>query len=148
MDIADQIKKLEDLRSHGALSDEEFAKAKAKLLGSQTGPEIPDRTWIMLLHLSQLLGFVVPLCGFIVPFLIWQFKKSDIPDMDKHGKEVANWIISSLIYAMVSAVLIFVLIGYPMLLAVIALDIAFPIYAALKAKEGVFWKYPFTIRFI
>lgn len=33
IDVADQLRKLADLREQGTLSDEEFAAQKAKLLG-------------------------------------------------------------------------------------------------------------------
>lgn len=36
MNIADEIQRLHDLHQSGALTDAEFAQAKAKLLGSQT----------------------------------------------------------------------------------------------------------------
>ncbi len=43
MNIADEIQRLHDLHQSGALTDAEFAQAKAKLLGSQTSGN-PDQT--------------------------------------------------------------------------------------------------------
>ena len=43
MNIADEIQRLHDLHQSGALTDAEFAQAKAKLLGTQT-PKEPDQT--------------------------------------------------------------------------------------------------------
>ena len=43
MNIADEIQRLHDLHQSGALTDAEFAQAKAKLLGAQTFNE-PEQT--------------------------------------------------------------------------------------------------------
>ena len=59
-----------------------------------------------------------------------------------------NWMISSLIYALVSTILIFFLIGIPMAIAVLVMSTIFPVIAAIKANEGQLWSYPLTIRFI
>jgi uncharacterized Tic20 family protein len=102
----------------------------------------------MFLHLSLLAGMLVPLAGFILPILIWQLKKEEMPALDPHGKVVVNWIISSLIYAAVCGILVFVLIGIPMLLALFVLGTIFPIIGGIKANDGVVWKYPLSIAFL
>ena len=53
-----------------------------------------------------------------------------------------------IIAALVSAVLVFVVIGIFLLVVVAILAIVFPIIAAVKANEGVNYRYPLTIRFI
>jgi uncharacterized Tic20 family protein len=106
------------------------------------------RTWSMLLHLAQLSGFVVPFGSIVVPIIIWQIKKAELPEIDAHGKVVVNWIISGIIYAVVSALLCIVVIGIPMLLALIVLHIVFPIIGGVKASNGELWKYPLSIAFL
>jgi uncharacterized Tic20 family protein len=103
--------------------------------------------WAMFLHLSQLLGYVVPLAGWVVPIVLWQVKKDEMPALDAHGKMVTNWILSSLIYFTVCVILIFVVIGIPMIIALAVLGIIFPIIGGIKASNGEVWKYPMTIRF-
>jgi uncharacterized Tic20 family protein len=105
------------------------------------------RQWALILHLSQFAGYVVPLAGWIAPIVIWQIKKTDIPGLDAHGKVVANWILSMLIYCSVSGVLMFLLIGFPLLIMFALLGIIFPIIGALKADNGILWKYPLSIPF-
>lgn len=108
-----------------------------------------DRELLLLLHLSQLLNLVSAVGGFIVPLLIWQLKKEDIQDMDTQGKAVINFQISLLIYAAISGVLIFVIIGIPLLIIIAIINLVFPIIYGLKAKDGVRnIKYPLTIQFI
>ena len=61
---------------------------------------------------------------------------------------VTNWMISCTIYAFVSFVLMFVLIGFLTGLAVLLMGIIFPIIGAVKANNGELWEYPLTIKFI
>jgi len=104
--------------------------------------------WGLFLHLSLLAGHVVPLAGWIAPILIWQLKKEEIPALDAHGKVAANWIISSLIYATVCVILIFVVVGIPLLIVLALLGVIFPIIGAIKAANGEVWQYPLSIRFL
>jgi uncharacterized Tic20 family protein len=103
--------------------------------------------WALFLHLSQLAGLIVPVAGWIVPILIWQIKKQEMPALDPHGKVVVNWILSALIYATVSIILIFFVIGIPILIVLMMLGIIFPIIGAIKAANGEIWQYPLSIRF-
>ena len=102
----------------------------------------------MFLHLSQLLNFVIPFGGVVAPVLIWQLKKDEIPALDAHGKMVTNWMISALIYGVVSGILCIVLIGFLGLAALAITGIVFPIIGAIKANNGEFWEYPLTIKFL
>ncbi|MEL6320541.1 MAG: DUF4870 domain-containing protein [Cyanobacteria bacterium J06626_14] len=103
------------------------------------------RQWAMFLHLSQLAGYIVPVAGLVVPIVIWQMKKEEMPELDVHGKVVANWIISLLIYGAVCLVLTFVLIGVFLFAVLGIIAIVFPIIGAIKANEGQVWKYPFSL---
>ena len=60
--------------------------------------EKETRNWAMFLHLSLLSGFLIPFAGLIAPIVIWQLKKEEMPEIDAHGKMVANFILSMLIY--------------------------------------------------
>ncbi|MFI3218542.1 MAG: DUF4870 domain-containing protein [Methylococcales bacterium] len=107
------------------------------------------RQWAMFLHLSQLAGFtVLPLLGLIVPIIIWQIKKEQYPSIDEHGKAVVNWIISELIYGAIGFMLLFVLIGFPILGILGILGLVFPIIGGIKANNGELWHYPMTINII
>lgn len=106
------------------------------------------RQWSMFLHLSVLTTYIVPLAGLVAPIVIWQMKKNDSPKLDMHGKIVVNWVLSMILYMIVSVVLSFVIIGLPMLLALVVLNIVFPIIGGIKANNGETWRYPLSIRFI
>ncbi|MGN6133504.1 MAG: DUF4870 domain-containing protein [Aureliella sp.] len=105
------------------------------------------RLWGMIMHLSQLANFLLPVAGFIIPIVIWQMKKNEYPELDAHGKIIANWLLSSLIYGFVSVLLVFVLVGIPLLLALGLAGIVFPIIGGIKANSGEIWKYPLCITF-
>jgi uncharacterized Tic20 family protein len=105
------------------------------------------RQWATFIHLSLLAGVLVPGAGFILPIVLWQVKKDELPGIDAHGKVVANWLVSALIYGIVSSLLMFVLIGFPLLGILALLTLAFPIIGGIKANEGVLWPYPLSIKF-
>jgi uncharacterized protein len=102
----------------------------------------------MLLHFSVFAGYIVPIAGLIAPVVIWQIKKNEYPELDEHGKAVVNFIISLVIYSLISAVLVIVLIGVPLLLALAAIGIIFPIIGGIKANNGELWRYPLTLNII
>ncbi len=102
----------------------------------------------LFLHLSQLMNFVLPPAGIIVPIVLWQVKKDEMPALDAHGKMITNWMISSLIYAAISFVLLFVLVGILGFIALAIMGLVFPIIGAIKANNGEFWEYPLTIKFL
>lgn len=106
------------------------------------------RQWAMFLHLSQLAGYILPLLGLVVPIIIWQSKKDQFPILDVHGKNVINWIISELIYGAICFVLVFVVIGIPLLGILGILAVVFPIIGGIRANNGEVWRYPLTIEII
>jgi uncharacterized protein len=155
MNVADELQKLQQLHQSGGISDEEYAKAKGNLLNppSPGGPATPasieqqTKQWAMFLHLSQLANFVAPLAGLIIPIVIWQIKKTDLPGIDQHGKIVINWIISAVLYWIGCFILMFLIVGIPLMLALAVIAIVFPIIGAVKANNGEAWKYPLSIPF-
>ena len=106
------------------------------------------KQWAMILHISFLAGFIVPIAGLVAPILIWQLKKNDFPELDAHGKTVVNWMLSALIYGFVFFLLSFIFIGIPLLIALGLLCIIFPIVGGIKANDGKLWKYPLSIEFL
>lgn len=116
---------------------------------SPMGLQTPEQKQMgMFLHLSQLIGLIIPFGGIIAPIVIWQMKKDEIPALDAHGKMIVNWVISMVIYAVVSFVLTFVLIGILGFIAIGIMSIVFPIIGGIKANEGILWDYPLTIKFL
>lgn len=168
MGISNEIERLTELHRRGSLSDEEFARAKAAILSappeavppSSPGADAPgreergngrereERQWAMFVHFSLLAGLLVPLAGYILPIVLWQTKKAEMPSIDAHGHVVVNWMITSVIYWAVGIALALLFIGIPLLIALGIVGIVFPILGGLKANEGVVWRYPMSISFL
>jgi len=165
MAIADELERLHRLHQSGALSVEEFRAAKASLIDRQetsagagqggdscrnAAPDIELRTrqWAMFLHFSFLAAFALPVVGLVAPILIWQLKKEELPAIDIHGKMVVNWILSLIIYAVISALLVFVIVGIPLLMTLGVVSFVFPIIAGIKANNGEIWNYPMSLVFL
>ncbi len=102
----------------------------------------------LFLHLSQFANLILFPIGIILPIVLWQTQKDKMPALDAHGKMVVNWLISSLIYFVVSLVLTIVLIGILGLVALGIMSVVFPIIGGIKANNGEFWEYPLTIKFL
>lgn len=107
-----------------------------------------ERQWAMYIHFSVLAGLVVPLAGFVLPIVLWQSKRHELPGVDAHGRAVTNWLISTLIYGVGATILVFVLVGIPLLIALAVLCLVFPIVGGLRAGEGTLWRYPLSIPFL
>src|SRR5213592_352493 len=107
------------------------------------------RTWCVLCHASALLGLFFHFLGHILgPLIVWLLKRGDSPEIDAYGKESLNFQISMLINDAVAAILCIVLIGIPILIGLWVLNTVLVIIASVKAGQGQFYRYPFTIRFI
>lgn len=159
MTIAEEIERLYQLKESGAITEDEYVEVKRHMLAgalpadeaATTPPaelERQTREWAMFLHLSQLLGMLVPLGGLVAPILIWQIKKEALPELDAHGKLVLNWVLSALIYFVVALLLTMILIGIPLLIALVVVSIVFPIIGGVKANNGELWPYPLSIGFL
>lgn len=101
----------------------------------------------MFIHFSLLAGLLLPGAGFIVPVVLWQIKKNELPGVDAHGKVVTNWLLSALLYGVACGILTLLLIGLPLLAVLGLLSLIFPIIGGIKANEGTVWSYPLSIRF-
>lgn len=108
-----------------------------------------EQNWAMFCHLSALAGLVMPFGNLVGPLIVWLIKRSEMPMVDAHGKEVLNFQMTVTIAAMVSMLLMFVLIGF-LLLAVVGIGaLVLTIRAAIKVSNGEFaYGYPWTIRFL
>lgn len=103
-----------------------------------------DRTFAMLTHLSCILF------GFIVPLVMWLINK-DKPErafLTDQAREALNFQITLLIGYIIGMVLTIILIGALISFAVWVVCVVFSIIAALKAKDGVAYRYPFGLRLI
>lgn len=150
----EDLKILDELREKGSITEEEYQREKNKILNESSASfntlkkplfGMMENTYIMLMHLTQFAGVIIPLAGFIVPILMWVANKDNNLNVDLHGKNILNFMISYAIYAAAATITI---IGIPVAVIVGIIYIIFVIMATVKANNGDYWKYPFTIQFI
>lgn len=130
-----------------------FAEVGKDLQGMAT-----EKNLAMFCHLSAIVGGVVlagagigiflPIGNILGPLFIWLWKKDTMSKVNDHGKEALNFQITvSIILGMCALTWILIL---PILVA-IATGIAaliLTIIATIKASNGEFYRYPFSLRLI
>jgi uncharacterized Tic20 family protein len=108
-----------------------------------------ELNWAMACHLAALSGFIIPFGNIIGPLIIWLIKKDTMPLVDQHGKESLNFQITVTIAAVISFILMFVLIGFVLMVIVGLGALVLTILAAVKVAGGqVDYKYPWALRLI
>ncbi len=107
-----------------------------------------EKTFLILMHISQFAGIVLPFGGFVLPLVMWLTNREKNSFIDEHGKNIINWLISATIYAIAGAILTLLLVGIVILIAVGILCVVYPIIGATKASKNEIWNYPLAIKFI
>ena len=111
-------------------------------------PSAEEKQWALFAHLSALAGFIIPFGSIIGPLIIWLIKKDTMPFVDDQGKEALNFQITAAIAFVACVALMIVLIGFLLIWVVAIADLVLIILAAIKANEGVAYRYPFTLRLV
>ena len=124
-------------------------------------PAVPgreERNWAMFAHLSALLGGLLTsgwagnIGFFIGPLIIWLMKRETMPFVN--DKEALNFAITVSIACFVLLLLtilsrgIGALLTIPLLMAIGIAALVFIIIAAIKANEGVAYRYPLAMRLV
>ena len=126
---------------------------------SAGGPPQEERQWAMFAHLSALAGGLLTSAiggwGFFLgPLVIWLMKKDSMPFVADQAKEALNFniTVSAVFLALLVLSLLTLGIGFlitlPIMLIVGIAALVLIIMAAIKANDGIAYRYPFTIRLI
>lgn len=117
-----------------------------------------DKNYSSITHLSGFAGWFFPFGNIIAPLIMWIIKKNDSTYIDAHGKAAVNFQLSLILYGFLLAILILPItiltLGLGLLAIIIAiipaviLKIVLIISASMKANNGEYYDYPFTIEFI
>ena len=119
-----------------------------------------ERKWAMFAHLSILVGgfLTTGWAGgvgyFIGPLVIWAMKKDTMPFVKDQAKEALNFAITVSIVCLVLLLLTIMSLGLGALLTIPAMviigfgSLILVIIAAMKANEGVTYRYPFAFRLV
>ena len=78
----------------------------------------------------------------------WLVYKDRSSYVEYHSKEALNFQLTVTIAMVASGILVLLLIGIFLLIGVLLLALVLSIVAAVKANNGEYYEYPFTIRFI
>lgn len=100
----------------------------------------PDTTMGALPHILGLLF------GFVGPLLVYVFSNEEYTK--QNAAEALNWSVSFFLYSILAFFSLFFFIGIPIILVLGALNVIFPIIAAIKASDGEIWSYPLSIDFM
>ncbi|HEY9598922.1 MAG TPA: DUF4870 domain-containing protein [Cyanophyceae cyanobacterium] len=118
----------------------------------------------------------IPFLNILGPLFVWLAKKNQYPLIDDHGKESLNFQISMTLYSIGAVVVFLLLLGVTCGISVTSsssandliwaiagvlgivcsffalivgiLQLVLVIFAAVKAKKGEFYHYPYTMRFL
>lgn len=102
-----------------------------------------DKTLGIVMHILCLVGF--PILG---PLIVWLIKKDNSPYLDAQGRELLNFQISYIIYALVSFVLCLIFIGFLLLFVIGIAMLVLTIVGIVSAAEGKVYRFPLTIRML
>jgi uncharacterized Tic20 family protein len=122
-------------------------------------PSAEEKQWAMFAHLSALLGGLVTgwVGGwgwFLGPLIIWLVKKDSMPFVNDQAKEALNFNITIAIIFVILTILGVATLGvgflliFPLMLVIGIAALVFIILAAIKANEGVAYRYPFALRLV
>ena len=137
MSIADELQKLQQLHESGAISDEELRRRRPGCSMGTSGAA-SSRCWAATPSSSRGVGDAAapvrvrhirprPLGWSPSQSLIWQIKKSDLPEIHCARQDRGQLDDQlALIYAIACVLLRFVLIGFPLLMVLGVLVIVFP----------------------
>ena len=105
-----------------------------------------ERLWASLAHLGGVVA------SFIAPLVIWFMKREESAFINDQAKEATNFqlsvaivVVACLVLTVVPLVGCFIWIGA---LGGWVVGIVFSVIGAIKANEGVTYRYPFTLRLI
>jgi uncharacterized Tic20 family protein len=122
-------------------------------------PSAEEKQWALFAHLSAILGAIVTghifgIGCFLGPLIIWLIKRDTMPFVADQGKEALNFNITLAIVGAALFLLILLTFGLGIFIAipagaVVALGwLVFVVMGAIKASEGVAYRYPITLRLV
>lgn len=102
----------------------------------------------MFCHLSAFAGYFFPFGGIVGPVICWITRKDESEWVNINGKASLNFQISMLLYTVLLIPLCFIIVGIPLLIALVVLEFVCIIVASIKSAKGELFKYPLSIPFI
>lgn len=109
-----------------------------------------QRKWLLLLHSSPFLGFVIPLSNILIPLFLWIHKREDNPVYDAHGRKIINFQISMSILYVLSFVALVTIEkwGFLFFITVIPFSMFVMLINIIKVTNSSKCYYPLAFPFI
>jgi uncharacterized Tic20 family protein len=111
-------------------------------------PTQDERTWGMVAHLAALAFFIFPFGNILGPLIVYLTRRDQSAFVAAHAREALNFNITMALGALVSCLLLLFFIGVIFAALIFVFWLAMTIVAALKANEGLPYRYPFTVRLV
>ncbi|MDQ3899379.1 MAG: DUF4870 domain-containing protein, partial [Actinomycetota bacterium] len=115
--------------------------------GGHVGASTEERNWAMAAHLGSLVAAWFAL-GLIAPLLVLLIQGDRSPYVRRHAVESLNFQINALLYTVVCFVLMFVLIGFALIVIYGIFYLVCVITATVRASNGADYRYPLTLRLV
>lgn len=112
--------------------------------------EAIQKKWLLLLHGTPLLGFVLPFCNVLFPLFLWIHKREDNPIYDRHGVQIVNFQITAMLLYLFAFVALLTIEkwGFILFVSVIPLSIIIVLANIIYAVKSFKCYYPLAIPFL
>ncbi len=112
-------------------------------------PERAERLWACYCHVGGLAWVLpIPFAHVVAVLVLWLLKKDEWLFVNDQGKEALDFQLSVAAYTVGSLPLCVIRVGFILLVAIAVLELVLVIRAAIRASEGVRFRYPGCIRFL
>jgi uncharacterized protein len=113
--------------------------------GPAAAPDPDERTWAMIAHLSAFAVMIVPALG---PLVVWRARGSASAFVASQAKEALNFNLTVTLAGLVCLALFWFGIGVPLAVLLFLGWFSLTILAAIRANEGIDYRYPVTLRLV
>ncbi|WP_299222974.1 serine hydrolase [uncultured Aquimarina sp.] len=112
--------------------------------------ETIQQKWLLLLHATPILGFVIPLCNILLPIFLWIHKREDNKIYDNHGRLIINFQITMSILFIFSFIALVTLpgLGFFLFIAVIPYSLIVMVINIISVLNSKKCYYPLSIPFL
>ncbi|WP_281986441.1 serine hydrolase [Aquimarina aggregata] len=109
-----------------------------------------QKKWLILLHSTPFLGFIIPLSNILLPLFLWIHKREDNSIYDTHGRKIINFQISITFLYLLSLIALVTIEkwGFFLFIAVIPFGILVMLINIIKVTSSQKCFYPLSFPFI
>ncbi|MBL4605875.1 MAG: serine hydrolase [Flavobacteriaceae bacterium] len=108
------------------------------------------KKWLILLHSTPFLGFIIPLANILFPLFLWVHKREDNKIYDQHGVKIINFQITMSIVYILSLIALLTVEkwGFIFFISVIPFSVAVMVFNIVKSMNSQKCYYPLSIPFL